>query len=130
MLQREPLDIDRRIGLAHHALIFHDLSRDLSQTSEFTLEESDRPSIELQDSVLNPIEVALHGSDRSTDLMRDIREEIRANLLLYREGFMEIIDRGDEGLELIVFRVLDVRIILASDDTLEILDDGLDGEKY
>ena len=43
---------------------------------------------------------------------------------------MEIIDRGDEGLELIVFRVLDTRIILASDDTLEILDDGLDGEKY
>ena len=69
MLQREPLDIDCRIGLAHHALIFHDLSRDLSQTSEFTLEESDRPGVKLQNTVLDPIEVALHRRDRSTDLM-------------------------------------------------------------
>ena len=43
---------------------------------------------------------------------------------------MEIIDRGDEWLEFVIFRVLDVRRILASDDTLEVLDDRLDGEKY
>ena len=76
MLQREPLDIDRGIGLSHHTLIFHDLSRDLCQTSELTLEESDRPGVELQNTVLDPIEIALHGSDRSTDLMGDIGEEI------------------------------------------------------
>ena len=69
MFHREALDIDGRIGLAHHTLIFHDLSRDLSQTSEFTLEESDRPGVKLQNTVLDPIEVALHRRDRSTDLM-------------------------------------------------------------
>ncbi len=65
------LDIIRRV--MRQMLILHDLFRDISQTGEFFLEESDSLIVECHHPIFYSFEIALHSGDRSTDLMWDIR---------------------------------------------------------
>lgn len=102
----------------------------MRETFEFRLEEIDCPCIELHDAVLYPLEIALHSGDRCTDLMRQVREEVRSDFFLDRERFMEIIDRGDERGKFIFPTIADTRIALAVDDVSDIFCHYTDRTKY
>lgn len=130
MSEREPLDMDCLETIPHHTLIAEDLARDIDESSEFSLEEFASFLIEREHTIFDPIEIALDCCDGSTDLMREVREEVRTDLLLDREGLMEIVDGLDEWLEFIFLHISYGCKRLTSDNLLEILDDRLDRDEY
>ena len=110
-------------------LEIHDLSRDTSQTRKFALEQGKGILIELHHTVFECFDVALHCSDRGTDLMRQIREEFCTDFFLDRERFMEIIDRRDKWHEFIFPAISYRSISFTVDDILDVSDDSADRAK-
>lgn len=66
---RKSLYMDMLECIASEMLIVHDATRDICETSEFSLEEGDSFFIELHNTIFYSIEIALHCCYRRTDLM-------------------------------------------------------------
>jgi len=128
--EREAFHMDIVCIVMGEILIFHNLFCDPRESWELCLEERNCLVIERHHPIFDSLKIALHRSDRSTDLMGDVREKVGSDIFLYTEWLVEIIDRGYKWCKLIISSVGNILKTRTIDIGIESIDDDVHWDKY